>query len=114
MRTIMHNMFVKLTVALLLITAMLGLGLNQSVAYAACTPTVTFDLYAKTGSATLFGATTVTIWGYSSTSGGTASIPGPVLDVAQGEHPRLHGPAFPGTESGSGYSRCECGRHAVL
>jgi len=99
MRTIMHNMFVKLTVALLLITAMLGLGLNQSVAYAACTPTVTFDLYAKTGSATLFGATTVTIWGYSSTSGGTASIPGPVLDVAQGDcvGVNLHNVNIPGS-----------------
>src|SRR5215510_983293 len=47
--------------------------------------TRTCNLYAKTGTLTLPGAVTVNIWGYSATSGGAASLPGPVLIVNQGE-----------------------------
>ncbi len=84
MQTITRNTL-KITMALLVLVAMLAAGLKSSVAYAApCTPTVSFDLYAKTGIATLYGTTTVNIYGYSSTAGGDATLPGPVLDVSQG------------------------------
>jgi hypothetical protein len=43
---------------------------------------VTFDLWAKTGTLSLPGAT-VPIWGYSTTSGGTPSVPGQQLVVNQ-------------------------------
>ena len=33
----------------------------------------------------LYGATAVTIWGYSLTPGGAANLPGPVLEVNQGD-----------------------------
>ena len=86
MRTITRNTL-KLAVALLVILGLLGAGFNASVASAAtCTPTVTLDLYATTGTATLFGSTTAPIWGYSSSSTpGTATLPGPLLDVNAGE-----------------------------
>jgi len=88
MQTIMHKMFTKMTVALLLVSAMFSSSLNLAVAYAApscaSTGSASFDLWAKTGSATLYGSTSVTIWGYSSSAGGAATLPGPVLRVAQG------------------------------
>ncbi len=75
----------KLALALMLVMAMFGLSRQTTSAYAACSPTVTFDLYARTGSVSLSAANpNVTIWGYSLTSGGAASLPGPVLDVSQG------------------------------
>jgi len=86
MQTLMHKMITKLTVAFMLVSAAFGMGLNLAVAYAAsCTPTVTLDLYAKTGTATLYGTTSYTIWGYAANSGDPAGLPGPVLDVNQGD-----------------------------
>jgi len=87
MQTITRNTF-KLAVALVVLLAMFGAGVNSSVAYAAsCSPaTVSIDLYATTGTATLYGSTTVPIWGYSSSStAGSATLPGPVLDVNAGD-----------------------------
>lgn len=79
MQTIIHNALTKLTTALLLVTAMFS-GLTPALAYAACAPTVSFDLWAKTGTATLYtGGPTVNIWGYSDTSAGVATLPGPAL-----------------------------------
>jgi len=76
----------KLAVALAVLMAVFGAGFNSSVAYAAsCTPTVNLDLFAKTGMATLYGTTTTPIWGYAANSGDPASLPGPVLDVNQGD-----------------------------
>ena len=85
MQTITRNTL-KLILALVVLMAMFGAGFNSSVAYAApCTPTTaSYDLWATTGSANLNGITTVNIWGFSSTSGGPASLPGPVLDVPVG------------------------------
>jgi hypothetical protein len=62
-------------------------GLRSSVAYAAsCTPDTFLDLYATTGTATLYGTTAVPIWGYSSSNtSGSATLPGPVLDVNVGD-----------------------------
>ena len=85
MQTIKRNSL-KLALALVMLVAIFGTGYRSSVAYAAtCTPTVTKDLWAKTGTATLYGATTVTIWGFSSTETDPASLPGPVLEVAEGD-----------------------------
>ena len=85
MQTITRNTL-KLAVALVVLLAMFGAGFNSSAAYAAaCSPTVTLDLYAKTGTATLYGTTSTTIWGYAANSGDAASLPGPVLDVNQGD-----------------------------
>jgi len=87
MQTITRNTF-KLAVALAMLLAMFGAGFNSSAAFAAsCTPTnPPIELYATTGTATLFGTTTVPIWGYSnSNTPGTATLPGPVLDVNEGD-----------------------------
>lgn len=85
MQTILRNTLTKLTIAFLLVTAMYS-GLTPAMAYAACSPDVSFDLYAKTGTATPYtGGPTLTIWGYSLTSGGSASLPGPVLHVNAGD-----------------------------
>jgi FtsP/CotA-like multicopper oxidase with cupredoxin domain len=85
MQTISRNTL-KLAVALVVLAVLFGAGFNSSVAYAAsCTPTVTLDLYAKTGTATLYGSTSTTIWGYAANSGDAASLPGPVLDVNEGD-----------------------------
>ena len=46
---------------------------------------VTFDLWAKTGTLALPG-TSVPIWGYSTTAGGSATVPGPQLVVNQCDH----------------------------
>jgi FtsP/CotA-like multicopper oxidase with cupredoxin domain len=86
MQTITRNTL-KLAVALVVLLAMFGAGFNSSVAYAASctTPTATLDLYARTGTATLYGATSTTIWGYAANSGDPAGLPGPVLDVNEGD-----------------------------
>ncbi len=85
MHTIKH-FTIKLTVLLLLVAALFGSGLSPvRSAAAACLTTDTFNLWAKTGTATLYTGTTVTIWGYSSTVGGAAGIPGPVLVVNKGD-----------------------------
>jgi len=70
-----------------MLLAMFGAGFSSSVAYAApCTPDTPIDLYATTGTATLFGSITVPIWGYSSSNvPGSATLPGPVLDVNAGD-----------------------------
>jgi FtsP/CotA-like multicopper oxidase with cupredoxin domain len=85
MQTISRNML-KLAVALVVIAGLLGAGFSSSTAYAAsCIPTVSRDLYAKTGTATLYGSTSTAIWGYAAASGDPASLPGPVLDVNEGD-----------------------------
>ncbi len=43
------------------------------------------ELWAKTGTLTLPGGGTVTVWGYADTAGGPAQVPGPSLIVNQGE-----------------------------
>ncbi len=88
MKTIKNKTFLKITVALLLVLAIFGANLNMAPVTAAptcvSTGTASFDLWAKTGTATLYGSTSVTIWGYSDTVGGAASLPGPLLRVNQG------------------------------
>jgi hypothetical protein len=85
MQTITRNTF-KLAVVLVMLLAVFGAGFNSSTAYAAsCTPDVTLDLYAKTGTATLYGSNSTIIWGYAANSGDPAGLPGPVLDVTEGQ-----------------------------
>jgi hypothetical protein len=90
MKTILSNSL-KVALALLLVVAFFASGVSPAgSAAAACSPTpaATFDVYAKTGTATVYGTTTVTIWGYASgPSGATdpATLPGPVLTVNQGD-----------------------------
>jgi FtsP/CotA-like multicopper oxidase with cupredoxin domain len=85
MQTITRNTL-KIILVLVVLIAMFGAGFKSSVAYAAtCTPTVFKDLYAKTGTATLYGTTSTTIWGYTALVTDTASLPGPVLDVTVGD-----------------------------
>jgi FtsP/CotA-like multicopper oxidase with cupredoxin domain len=85
MQTIKRNSL-KLAAALVLLVAMLGAGFKTPVVQAAsCTPTVTFELWAKSGTATIYGTTTINIFGYALTSGDAASLPGPVLDVTAGD-----------------------------
>jgi FtsP/CotA-like multicopper oxidase with cupredoxin domain len=85
MQTFTRNTL-KLAVALMVMVGLLGAGFSSSTALAATctTPTVTINLYAKTGSA-LYGSTPTTIWGYAANSGDDASLPGPVLDVSEGD-----------------------------
>jgi len=88
MQTILRNTTMKLMIMLLLVAAMFGAGFSPiSHVAAVCipTPAATFGLYAKTGTANLYGAVNVNIWGYSSTSGGAAALPGPALIVNQGD-----------------------------
>ena len=97
MKTFTRNTL-KVAAALVLLLAVFGAGFDASVAYAAaCTPTVTLDLYAKTGTATLFGSTATTIWGYTTNAGDPAGLPNPVLEVNQGECVEvvLHNVAIP-------------------
>jgi FtsP/CotA-like multicopper oxidase with cupredoxin domain len=104
MQTIMRNIL-KLIAALLLVVTILGFGPAPSNAYAGCIPTISFDLYAKTGTTTVYtGSPTINIWGFSSgPTGGTdpATLPGPVLDVNQGEcvGVTLHNVDIPGSMS---------------
>jgi FtsP/CotA-like multicopper oxidase with cupredoxin domain len=85
MQTITRNTL-KLTIALVVLVAMFSAGFKSSIAYAAtCTPTVTKDLWAKTGTATLYSSTSVTIWGYAALETDPASLPGPILDVTEGD-----------------------------
>ena len=116
MQTIMRNTF-KLTAALLLVTALFSVGLApvQAACGSLCTPTLTFDLWAKTGTATLYGSTTVTIWGYAANETDPAGITWsharrPTGHV-RGSHAaqlteREHGPALPGPVHDPGYDRC--------
>jgi FtsP/CotA-like multicopper oxidase with cupredoxin domain len=84
MQTIMRYTL-KLTAVLLLVTALFSSGLSTVTSAAAlCSPTVSFNLWAKTGTATLYGSTTATIWGYAASASDPAAIPGPVLDVTEG------------------------------
>jgi FtsP/CotA-like multicopper oxidase with cupredoxin domain len=99
MHTIMRNKL-KLAAVLLVVLALLGSGLNQGSAFAktisaATLPpttclstgvgTVTCDLWARTGSVTMPGGASVTIWGYTDSVSGTAGLPGPALIVNQGD-----------------------------
>ncbi len=85
MQTIQRNTL-KIIMALVVLVAVFGAGFSSSVAYAAtCTPTVFKDLWAKTGTATLYGTTSVPIWGYASLDTDPAGLPGPKLDVNEGE-----------------------------
>ena len=85
MQTITRNTL-KIMIALMVLMAMFGAGFKSSVAYAAtCTPTVFKDLWAKTGTATLGGVTSVNIWGYAALDTDPSGLPGPVLDVNEGD-----------------------------
>jgi len=80
--------FKKTRALLVLVVASAGLALVSPTASAAA---VTKDLCALPGTATLTGAVTVPIWGFGApTTPGdcttaTASLPGPVLDVNEGD-----------------------------
>jgi FtsP/CotA-like multicopper oxidase with cupredoxin domain len=84
MHTITRNPL-KLIIAFIVLAAMFGAGIHTSVAYAACLPTASFELWATPGTATLYGTTSVTIWGYSMSAGGAPTLPGPQLTVNQGD-----------------------------
>ena len=61
-------------------------SVQQSFTINPAGPVTSLDLYAMTGSTSLPGGASVTVWGYSSTSSGPLTQPGgPVLDVDQGE-----------------------------
>ena len=86
----------KLAALLVVVMVLCGLGLTPGAAQAAgpltsdaCATvgtTTTCDLYAKTGTVVLPGvADPVTIWGYSATDGGAATLPGPVLIANEGD-----------------------------
>jgi len=90
MQTIKRNTL-KLAAALLMIMGLFGAGFSSSVAYAApscaSTGSVSFNLWAKAGSATLYGSTSVTIWGYTEGATGAtdaATLPNPVLTIDVG------------------------------
>jgi FtsP/CotA-like multicopper oxidase with cupredoxin domain len=85
METIKRNLL-QMTTALMLLATLFGAGLApiQSAA-AACLPTVSIDLYAKTGTTVLYGSTSVPFWGYSLTDVDAATLPGPELRVNQND-----------------------------
>jgi FtsP/CotA-like multicopper oxidase with cupredoxin domain len=92
MQSILRNT-VKLAVMLLLAAALLGgagIASAASLPASACVSvsgSATCELWATTGTATLFGSTTVSFWGYSaSATPGSAILPGPVLTVTQGDN----------------------------
>jgi len=85
MQTLKRNLL-KLTTAFMLVAVGFGAGLAPlQGAAAACLPTVSFDLYAKTGTAVLYGSTSVPFWGYSLTNVDAATLPGPELRVNQND-----------------------------
>ena len=99
MKTNLRNMmkatnafgFSRWASALLLAAALIWTAVSpvRTVA-AACAPTQDVDLWAKPGTATLYGTTSVNIWGYSSSAAGAASLPGPVIDLPQGTCVRVN------------------------
>ena len=53
-----------------------------------CVPlagTVTQDLFAETGTLALPGSTSVNVWGYATTSGGSPTLPGPTITATVGD-----------------------------
>ena len=78
---------------LLLVMALLGSNLGQLAGRAAALPatpctgtgTVTCNLWARTGAATLYGAISVPIWGYAAAAADPAGLPGPALIVKEGD-----------------------------
>jgi hypothetical protein len=90
MKTFISNLL-KLAFALVLVAGLSGAGQASaaSLPASACVSSsgaATCVLWATTGTATLFGTTTVNIWGYSTTSmAGSATLPGPALIVNQGD-----------------------------
>jgi hypothetical protein len=101
MQTFPRNIF-KLAAVLMLVAALVAASQPASIAQAAsCSPTVFKDLWAKTGTATLYGSTSVTIWGYAALDTDPAIIPGPVLDVTAGDcvQVTLHNVNIPGNTS---------------
>lgn len=77
---------IKLFMAIVVLVTLFSAGLNATTAYAAtCTPDIAYDLYAKAGTATIFGTTEVNILGYSATDVDPASLPGPVLSATVGQ-----------------------------
>jgi FtsP/CotA-like multicopper oxidase with cupredoxin domain len=77
----------------LAIASVLGSGLYQAPAYAALptsaactgTGTVSCELWAKAGTATLTTGVSVPVWGYAAADADPAGLPGPVLVVNQGD-----------------------------
>ena len=92
MHTIMRTKL-RITVLLLVVMTLLAAGFTRQRAMAAlpATPCTgagtvkTCDLWAKTGSVTLPGPLSVTIWGYADSAGGSANLPGPTLIVNVGD-----------------------------
>ena len=91
MKTFISNSL-KLTLVLMLVLTFFGAAGSASAASLPTSPCVSAagvascELWATTGAATLFGTTTVNPWGYSTTSTpGSATLPGPVLTVTQGD-----------------------------
>lgn len=80
--------FVVALAAVLLVMVALGISVTGAsaagpVTGTSCTPSC--DIYATTGTLTLPDATTVPIWGYStSAAAGSATVPGPVLIATAG------------------------------
>ena len=92
----------KLAMALLVIAGLLGAGFHSSAAYAAsCTPTVFEELWARTGTATLYGSTSQPILGFAATASDPAGLPGPQLEVNEGDcvQVTLHNVDVPGATS---------------
>ena len=89
MKTLTRNTF-KLAVALMMVVGLLGVSnvFAASLPTSSCTSSggvATCDLYATTGTAAL-GPTSVNIWGFSaSNTANSATLPGPILIVNQGD-----------------------------
>ena len=47
--------------------------------------TRSFELWAKPGTITIAGATTVNVWGYADSAGGAPTVPGPLLSACEGD-----------------------------
>jgi FtsP/CotA-like multicopper oxidase with cupredoxin domain len=67
------------------VTAAAAGPIVPSAACAAVGTDVTCNLYAKTGTISLPGGGSTTIWGYAITAGASPTVPGPVLVVNQGD-----------------------------
>jgi FtsP/CotA-like multicopper oxidase with cupredoxin domain len=70
---------------LLLLTAVLLMVVLTRQGETQTAPAVTIDLWADEGTATMPDGSQVPIWGFTNTQGGQVTLPGPKLEVNQGE-----------------------------
>ena len=85
-RTLMKKT-ISLQISVVVGMLMMLLALAPMSAQAA---SITFDLWAKTGTVNLPGSPNTPVWGFAATSTGPAQIPGPEIVVTEGDVVTVH------------------------